>query len=235
MDVITTNQLQKHYSVRGEVWDKLRRALSALGIIKRTAKGSRTFEQLKELPANVPAVYALYRQRYCTDFQSVTEGGDLDDLADELENWRDGMSGTNLEYTDLYSQVEEAADYLGSARDEIQYIEWPEWIAEHEFIAAPAWDTILQPTRSGLGRQRRLDNVIAELDAAISELDDIKEAWDDLAEHFQHLKPNATPAGQPFQQWLDEAEETWGMVDEIRDILDNSKSELEGVEIPVPF
>jgi hypothetical protein len=37
---------------------------------------------------------------------------DIEDLKDELEQWRDGMSGTNLESSNKYSMLEEAVSVL---------------------------------------------------------------------------------------------------------------------------
>jgi len=41
-------------------------------------------------------------------------------IKEELENWRDGLTGTNLENSDLYSKLEEAVDILDSAVSEIE-------------------------------------------------------------------------------------------------------------------
>jgi methyl-accepting chemotaxis protein len=41
-------------------------------------------------------------------------------LQEEMESWRDNMSGTNLENTEKYGQVEEAAQTLESAVGEIE-------------------------------------------------------------------------------------------------------------------
>lgn len=38
--------------------------------------------------------------------------GEVESLAEEMANWRDGMSGTGLEYTAKYEEVEYAADGL---------------------------------------------------------------------------------------------------------------------------
>jgi hypothetical protein len=38
-----------------------------------------------------------------------TTKGDFEGLQEEMESWRDGMQGTNLESTDKYSRVEEAS------------------------------------------------------------------------------------------------------------------------------
>jgi len=38
--------------------------------------------------------------------------GEVESLMDEMANWRDGMSGTGLEYTAKFEEVESAADEL---------------------------------------------------------------------------------------------------------------------------
>jgi len=43
------------------------------------------------------------------------ETGEIESVQEELENWRDGMSGTNLENTDKYSELEEAIDSISNA------------------------------------------------------------------------------------------------------------------------
>jgi uncharacterized protein Yka (UPF0111/DUF47 family) len=53
----------------------------------------------------------------CGAFSQIEEAAsEIADLADEMVNWRDNMSGTNLESTDKYSRVEEAADALESVQ-----------------------------------------------------------------------------------------------------------------------
>ena len=44
----------------------------------------------------------------------------IDELADEMESWRDNISGTNLESTQKYQDVEECADILRQAADDIE-------------------------------------------------------------------------------------------------------------------
>jgi hypothetical protein len=44
---------------------------------------------------------------------------DLDGLKEEVENQRDNMSGTNLENTQKYSTLDEAADALDSISQEL--------------------------------------------------------------------------------------------------------------------
>jgi len=69
-----------------------------------------------------------------SDALSKIEGGmgEIEVLADEMESWRDNMQGTNLENTDKYSRVEEAADTLRqgcddleNAKDSLDSIEFP--------------------------------------------------------------------------------------------------------------
>jgi len=51
---------------------------------------------------------------------------ELESLKEEMENWRDNMSGTSLENTGKYSEVEEAADSLGSIDVEGKSIDSPD-------------------------------------------------------------------------------------------------------------
>lgn len=44
---------------------------------------------------------------------------DVEDLKDEMEEWRDNMP-ESLQSSDKYSQVDEAADTLGSAHDDLE-------------------------------------------------------------------------------------------------------------------
>ena len=65
-------------------------------------------------------------QELVRDAQSIVEDidvGEIDNLADEMRSWADGMSGTNLENSDKYSRIEEAADTLESIDHDISSIE----------------------------------------------------------------------------------------------------------------
>lgn len=44
----------------------------------------------------------------CSTLTEDIDYSDLDELKSELENWRDGMSGTNLEHSNKFSMLEEA-------------------------------------------------------------------------------------------------------------------------------
>jgi hypothetical protein len=58
---------------------------------------------------------------------------DVESLRDELESWRDGMSGTNLENTEKYSMLEEAISALESVEtefDEVGAVDEIEHIAD---------------------------------------------------------------------------------------------------------
>ena len=63
----------------------------------------------------------------------IEEGlSEVETLADEMESWRDNMSGTNLENTEKYQSVEECADILreafdniDSAKSDLESVEFP--------------------------------------------------------------------------------------------------------------
>jgi methyl-accepting chemotaxis protein len=54
-----------------------------------------------------------------------TTKGDFEGLQEEMESWRDGMQGTNLESTDKYSRVEEAASNLSDVVSSLDQISEP--------------------------------------------------------------------------------------------------------------
>jgi len=53
------------------------------------------------------------RARFSTALDKIREGLDeINDIKSGLEDWRDGLQGTNLENSDLYSRLDEACDTL---------------------------------------------------------------------------------------------------------------------------
>lgn len=51
--------------------------------------------------------------RFSTALEKIREGlEEINDIKSDLENWRDGLQGTNLENSDLYSRLDEACDTL---------------------------------------------------------------------------------------------------------------------------
>jgi len=51
---------------------------------------------------------------------------EVQDLIEELQSWHDGMDGTNLEYSQKYSDLEEAIDELERVASTLQDIDLPE-------------------------------------------------------------------------------------------------------------
>jgi len=47
---------------------------------------------------------------------------EIDSLKEEIENWKNGLEGTNLESSDKYNQLEEAVHNLESGSDELSNI-----------------------------------------------------------------------------------------------------------------
>lgn len=48
----------------------------------------------------------------------------VEELFDEMENWRDGMEGTGLENTAKYNVVSEACDNLEEIKSQLEDIDW---------------------------------------------------------------------------------------------------------------
>jgi len=58
--------------------------------------------------------------RTAMDSESEGDLGELEDLASEMTEWRDNMSGTALESTSKFDEVSEAADTLESGVPEVE-------------------------------------------------------------------------------------------------------------------
>ena len=53
--------------------------------------------------------------------ERIQEGlSEIENLKTELEDWRDNMSGTNLETTQKFEELEEAIDLLDTAQNDIE-------------------------------------------------------------------------------------------------------------------
>lgn len=83
------------------------------------------------------------------------EGGtsDVEGLKEEMENWRDGLQGTNLENSDKFQQIEDAIDLLDRGIGELEAIEIPDEVTGNEVIY-----NIVTSSKS---RATRLSNAIA--------------------------------------------------------------------------
>lgn len=89
---------------------------------------------------------------------------DLDNLKEEMESWRDNMAGTNLESTEKYDAVSEAADNLDTACSSAECISEPSLPApekEGDKITVAQWQFF----------KEELDSFIEELDTTISDAD----------------------------------------------------------------
>jgi hypothetical protein len=111
------------------------RELTALGYIEeageRSAKAQRKFTVLKPLPSKEALIAEATKAFYTHTAEDLVGSaqGDLESLKEELESWRDNLSGTPLENTNKYQEVSDACDELESAVSELENIrteDWPE-------------------------------------------------------------------------------------------------------------
>lgn len=80
-----------------------------------TIKDEETLSEIMELVAPVAG-----------QFESIGDvRGEIDALSEEMGNWRDNMQGTNLESTDKYSRVEEAASTLEDVSSNLDNVSEP--------------------------------------------------------------------------------------------------------------
>ena len=82
---------------------------------------------------------------------------EIECLKDEIENWRDGMQGTNLENSDKFSQLEDCVSYLETAVDSL---------GGFEFLYDEGWDEDELTTE--------LEECVQLIEEATSELENVE-------------------------------------------------------------
>jgi hypothetical protein len=66
-------------------------------------------------------------QKDADDQFGQVSSGEWSDLLEELSSWKDGMDGTNLEYTDKYQTLESSVSELEDAISTIDNVSEPEF------------------------------------------------------------------------------------------------------------
>lgn len=133
---------------------------------------------------------------------------ELEDLKDEMMEWRDNMDGTGLENTEKFEEVEAAADVL----DNIEAVELP---AELEDVGNESIEYVEMVNRRkarGQSRAVRCGNSVAIIEAAILRLEESRDAANESGES--------------------------GRADAIEDVLgelESAKDEAEPIEFPGMF
>ena len=165
-----------------------------------------------------------------SDIGSAFDAGrqDVTDLKEEIEAWKDGLEGNNMEHLPKYEEVSECYDALDSAIGGLEGIEVPDCM--EGFDASYTQDT----RQSAQSRAGRLNNAMAALDA-------VKSACEQWLEEFPELEATDTDdEDAPVEgddDFIDEAmvqerETQRGEVEEFQTELENAYSELENVSFP---
>jgi methyl-accepting chemotaxis protein len=151
---------------------------------------------------------------------------DLQELADEMDNWRSNMEGTNLEYTQKYQDVSDCADtlqdQLGSLEDVVSTIEDMKGFDLQKTATVTFYET-KKPSR-----RDRLDMVVAYLNEAKDELQDQVDEMREKVRQLEELDV-LTPEQKEEMEKLEESADS--MEDQLNE-LDNIISELESVDFP---
>lgn len=67
------------------------------------------------------AKYKSRATRLAEAVSKIQDGlSEIESLYDEIQEWHDGMEGTNLESTDKFTALEECAETLDQGKDEIE-------------------------------------------------------------------------------------------------------------------
>jgi len=71
---------------------------------------------------------------------SELDWGEFESLRDEIGNWRDGLQGTNLENSSLYSRLEETADILENVVSNLESVSEPVLEGDPDTVAGNVRD-----------------------------------------------------------------------------------------------
>jgi hypothetical protein len=109
--------------------------------------------------------------------ETILEGvkTDLTMLSEEMRSWADNMSGTALENTMKYEQVEECASELEDVQSTVENVEIPEALKLKQITYK-----YLLPRSRYVGRSWRAGQVSSALTALAENLPDNTEGKDDL-------------------------------------------------------
>lgn len=136
---------------------------------------------------------------------------EAESVYDELTEWRDNMSGTGLESTEKYSQLEEAIDAIETAKDAAENVMDLETVDE-EIGEVTYSVSVNKNKRRGPSRQVRIENAASMLMAAA-----------------EALRGRETPENDEEDS---EDEEDVFDYEGAADELENAASDMEGVEVP---
>jgi hypothetical protein len=146
---------------------------------------------------------------------------EIQELADEMDDWASNTQGTNLEATQKYSDVESAAQYLQDAVYELQGIEEVD-LNDLPDVDITYAESVHVNKKKLPSRAVRTDNIIDRLNEVVSCIGDlIKQAEDDK-------EANTKKEENYFEDIIEKLEQ-------IMDIIDNTTDQLSSIEYPGMF
>jgi protein subunit release factor A len=90
---------------------------------KRLSRADRAANQIGDWQSIIDALNGIDKVEEANIVLSKLDWGEAESLKDEIESWRDGLQGTNLENSDKYSELEECVDMLNNVVNIIQDID----------------------------------------------------------------------------------------------------------------
>lgn len=104
--------------------------------------------------------------------EALGHPGDLDDLRDDMTEWRDNLESGGLEHTDKYQAVSEAADALESICSEMESAceALLEALKDHPVLDIEIDVSTMRPYGRSPARWLRLENATSPVQAALGKL-----------------------------------------------------------------
>jgi len=149
---------------------------------------------------------------------------EIQQLRDEMNEWKDNLENGNLGHTDKFSRVEECAEALDSEADNEPSEELPADLVLKEVSVSVQ---VNRRKNKGPSRAVRCSNACAYLQVVCDELEGIME--DLPTEPEEDDEGRITPEAEKAAE---EAQEEKDTLEEIRDHLQSTIEAVEGIEFP---
>jgi len=153
---------------------------------------------------------------------------ELDTLKGEYENWRDNITGTGLENAPVYEALGIAIDNLDSVVSDLENLSIPERIDN---------TTMSIVVKKRESRQKRFDECLDWLRDSSVEVESIRDSVDDEINELEEEPETILSKEEEAEREgkLDDLKVETDAVQTYFDELESIISDLEGIELPIPF
>lgn len=118
----------------------------------------------------------------------------VSDLLDEMTDWRDNLSGTALENTSKYSDIEECVEELETIQGDLESVDLPDDLTQVEITYY--W---IHPYGKHISRAYRLGQAESAIAGIVDMIDETEEQeWEDVKSELENIDFGNVPFPSMF-------------------------------------